>query len=144
MAFGNGDKREVITQPEQEPIQVKDDSYWNVALQGMYLVNNGPEGSGRHAFAGTAYKSGGKSGTAQVVGMKENQRYDASKIKAEHRDNALFVTFAPFENPRVVCALILENAGGGSKKAAPLARALLDSYLLNKYDSPVEDDEVAH
>ena len=142
MAFGNGDKQQPIVPAEQDPIQVKDDNYWNVALQGMYLVNNGPEGSGRHAFAGTSYKSGGKSGTAQVVGMKENQRYDASKLKAEHRDNALFVTFAPFDNPRVVCALILENAGGGSKNAAPLARAMLDSYLLNKYDSPVEDDEV--
>nr|WP_321272785.1 penicillin-binding protein 2 [uncultured Tolumonas sp.] len=142
MAFGSGDKQQPIVPAEQDPIQVKDDNYWNVALQGMYLVNNGPEGSGRHAFAGTSYKSGGKSGTAQVVGMKENQRYDASKLKAEHRDNALFVTFAPFDNPRVVCALILENAGGGSKNAAPLARAMLDSYLLNKYDSPVEDDEV--
>ncbi|MDD2841233.1 MAG: penicillin-binding protein 2 [Tolumonas sp.] len=142
MAFGSGDKQQPIVPAEQDPIQVKDDNYWNVALQGMYLVNNGPEGSGRHAFAGTPYKSGGKSGTAQVVGMKENQRYDASKLKAEHRDNALFVTFAPFDNPRVVCALILENAGGGSKNAAPLARAMLDSYLLNKYDSPVEDDEV--
>lgn len=142
MAFGSGDKQQPIVPAEQDPIQVKDDNYWNVALQGMYLVNNGPEGSGRHAFAGASYKSGGKSGTAQVVGMKENQRYDASKLKAEHRDNALFVTFAPFDNPRVVCALILENAGGGSKNAAPLARAMLDSYLLNKYDSPVEDDEV--
>jgi penicillin-binding protein 2 len=141
MALGSDDKRQLLTPPEQEPIRVRDDSYWGVAMQGMYLVNNGPEGSGRHAFAGTPYKSGGKSGTAQVVGMKENQRYDASKLKAEHRDNALFVTFAPFDAPKVVCALILENAGGGSKKAAPLARTMLDTYLLNKYDEPIEDDE---
>jgi penicillin-binding protein 2 len=141
MALGSDDKRQLLTPPEQEPIRVRDDSYWGVAMQGMYLVNNGPEGSGRHAFAGTPYKSGGKSGTAQVVGMKENQRYDASKLKAEHRDNALFVTFAPFDAPKVVGALILENAGGGSKKAAPLARTMLDTYLLNKYDEPIEDDE---
>ena len=86
----------------------------------MYLVNNGPEGSGRRAFAGTPYKAGGKSGTAQVVGMKENQRYDAKKLKVEHRDNALFVTFAPYDNPTVVCAIILENAGGGGKMQRPL------------------------
>lgn len=141
MAFGRDDKQQLIEPPVQDPIKVKDESYWNVSLQGMYLVNNGPEGSGRHAFAGTPYKAAGKSGTAQVVGMKENQRYDAKKLKEEHRDNALFVSFAPFEDPRVVCAIILENAGGGGKNAAPLARTMLDSYLLNKYDSPVEDDE---
>jgi penicillin-binding protein 2 len=141
MAFGSGDKQQPIEPATQDPIKVKDESYWNVSLQGMYLVNNGPEGSGRHAFAGTPYKAAGKSGTAQVVGMKENQRYDAKKLKEEHRDNALFVTFAPFEDPRVVCAIILENAGGGGKNAAPLARTMLDTYLLNKYDTPVVDDE---
>lgn len=143
MAFGRGDKQQLIMPPAQEPIQVKDDSYWGVAMEGMSLVINGPEGTGRHAFAGTPYKAAGKSGTAQVVGMKENQRYDASKLKLEHRDNALFVSFAPYDNPQVVCALILENAGGGSKNAAPLARAMLDSYLLGKYDSPVNEDEAA-
>ncbi len=141
MAFGSGDKQQLIEPPAQDPIKVKDESYWNVSLQGMYLVNNGPEGSGRHAFAGTPYKAAGKSGTAQVVGMKENQRYDAKKLKEEHRDNALFVSFAPFEDPRVVCAIILENAGGGGKNAAPLARTMLDTYLLNKYDAQVVDDE---
>ena len=70
MAFGLGDTKKIVP-PEQDPIQVKDDSYWGVSLEGMYLVNNGPEGSGRHAFAGTPYKAGVKSVTAQVVGMKE-------------------------------------------------------------------------
>ena len=143
MAFGSGEKQQLITPAEQEPIAVKDDSYWGVALEGMYLVNNGPEGSGRRAFAGTPYKAGGKSGTAQVVGMKENQRYDAKKLKVEHRDNALFVTFAPYDNPTVVCAIILENAGGGGKNAAPIARAMLDAYLLGKYDDGIKDDEAA-
>lgn len=143
-SLGHGDQQTKIDMPDQPPLQVKDDSYWGVSMQGMYLVNNGPEGSGRHAFAGTPYKSGGKSGTAQVVGMKENQRYDASKLKAEHRDNALFVSFAPFDNPEIVCAVILENAGGGSKNAAPIARAMLDAYMLGKYDTSVESDEALH
>jgi penicillin-binding protein 2 len=111
-------------------LKTKSDSYWQVAQQGMWRVNQGKEGSGRHAFANTAYVSGGKSGTAQVVGLKENQIYNAATTKVEHRDNALFVAYAPFEAPKAVVALVLENAGGGSKNAAPVARQMLDSYLL--------------
>ena len=139
-AFGHGDQQAKIQMPVLPPLKVKDDSYWGVSLQGMFLVNNGPEGSGRHAFAGAPYKSGGKSGTAQVVGLKENQRYDASKIKAEHRDNALFVAFAPFDDPQVVCAVILENAGGGGKNAAPIVRSMMDAYMLGKYDDSADED----
>ncbi len=140
-AFSHNGVQTPIQMPVQPPLQVKDDSFWGVSMQGMFLVNNGPEGSGRRAFAGTPYKSGGKSGTAQVVGLKENQRYDASRIKAEHRDNALFVSFAPFDNPTVVCAVILENAGGGGKNAAPIARSMLDAYMLGKYETPAVDEE---
>ena len=111
-------------------LQVKNDSYWKVAQDGMWRVNHGHEGSGRHAFANTAYSSGGKSGTAQVVNMKENQVYNANAMKVEHRDNALFVAYAPFDAPKAVIALVLENAGGGGKNAAPVARAMLDAYLL--------------
>ena len=86
--------------------------------------------AGRRAFAGTPYKAAGKSGTAQVVGLKENQVYNAATTKVEHRDNALFVAFAPFEAPKAVVALVLENAGGGSAMGAPVARHMLDAYLL--------------
>jgi penicillin-binding protein 2 len=96
----------------------------------MWRVINGTEGTGRRAFANTPYKAAGKSGTAQVVGMKENQVYDASTMKVEHRDNALFVAFAPFDTPKAVVALVLENAGGGSSMAAPVARQMLDAYLV--------------
>lgn len=143
MAFSDGENKLPITPPGQPPIQVEDDSYWKVSLEGMYRVNNGAEGSGRHAFAGTPYKAGGKSGTAQVVGMKENQRYDAKKLKEEHRDNALFVSFAPYDDPTIVCAVILENAGGGGKNAAPIARAMLDAHLLGKYSDDIQDDDEA-
>jgi penicillin-binding protein 2 len=100
-------------------------------MEGMYLVINGPEGTGRKAFANTPYKAAGKSGTAQVVGIKQDQKYDLKRIKQEHRDNALFVVFAPYEAPKAVISLILENAGGGSTNAAPLARALMDTYLID-------------
>ena len=109
---------------------VKDDNYWKVAMEGMYRVINGNEGTGRKAFANTPYKAAGKSGTAQVVSMKQDQKYDASRLKEEHRDNALFVAFAPYEEPKAVVALILENAGGGSTQAAPVVRQMLDAYLV--------------
>ncbi|MGL6053178.1 MAG: penicillin-binding transpeptidase domain-containing protein, partial [Aeromonas salmonicida] len=111
-------------------LQAKSDSYWQVARDGMWRVINGHEGTGRRAFANTPYKAAGKSGTAQVVGMKENQVYNASTMKVEHRDNALFVAFAPFDAPKAVVALVLENAGGGSSMAAPVARQMLDAYLV--------------
>ncbi len=112
---------------------VKDQSYWDVSRAGMYLVVNGPEGTGRRAFYGAKYKAAGKSGTAQVVAIKQGQKYDASKLRAEHRDNALFVAFAPFRHPRILVGIILENEGGGSAKAAPLARRMIDKYLLELY-----------
>lgn len=111
-------------------LKTKSDSYWQVAKEGMWRVNQGREGSGRHAFAHTPYASGGKSGTAQVVGLKENQVYNAKTMKVEHRDNALFVAFAPFDAPKAQVTVVLENAGGGSTNAAPVARKMLDAYLL--------------
>ena len=123
--------QEPFREPTDQAVVVKDDSYWKVAMEGMYRVINGNEGTGRKAFANTPYKAAGKSGTAQVVSMKQDQKYDASRLKEEHRDNALFVAFAPYEEPKAVVALILENAGGGSTQAAPVVRQILDAYLLD-------------
>lgn len=122
--------QEPFREPTNKALAVKDDNYWKVAMEGMYRVINGSEGTGRRAFANTPYKAAGKSGTAQVVGLKQDQKYDAKRIKEEHRDNALFVAFAPYDAPKAVVALILENAGGGSANAAPVVRAMLDAYLL--------------
>ncbi len=122
--------QEPFREPTNQALVVKDDSYWKVAMEGMYRVINGTEGTGRKAFANTPYKAAGKSGTAQVIGMKQDQKYDAHRLKEEHRDNALFVAFAPYEDPKAVVALILENAGGGSTQAAPVVRQILDAYLV--------------
>lgn len=136
--LGRGKDKEPVQLPQEDPIVLKDQSNWDIPLQGMYLVVNGPEGSGRHAFVGTPYKAGGKSGTAQVISYQRDQ---AHNLKANHRDNALFVSFAPFDDPRAIVAVLLENAGGGGANSGPLARAMLDSYLLNKYDEPLADDK---
>lgn len=113
--------------------EVKDKKYWDVCRTGMYLVVNGPEGTGRRAFEGAKYKAAGKSGTAQVVAIKQGEKYNASRLKAEHRDNAWFVSFAPFLKPRILVVAILENAGGGSRFAAPMVRKIIDHYLLDLY-----------
>ncbi len=114
-------------------LELHDKKSWDVCRTGMYLVVNGPEGTGRRAFEGAKYKAAGKSGTAQVVAIKQGEKYDAARLKAEHRDNALFVAYAPFLKPRILVAIILENAGGGSRMAAPLARQVIDQYLLELY-----------
>lgn len=141
-SFREGDgHQEPFREPTNQALSVKDDSYWKVAMEGMYRVINGNEGTGRKAFANTPYKAAGKSGTAQVIGLKQDQKYDAKRLKEEHRDNALFVAFAPYEAPKGVVSLILENAGGGSANAAPVVRAMLDAYLLGPEATPLPAPE---
>jgi penicillin-binding protein 2 len=127
---------EITAYTQEEPedtLKVTDPQYFEDCRTGMYLVVNGPEGTGRRAFFGAKYKAAGKSGTAQVVSIKQGEKYNAAKLKVEHRDNALFVAYAPFKQPRILVAVILENEGGGSTKAAPVARAMIDKYLLDLY-----------
>jgi len=92
-------------------------------------------GTGRAAFAGAPYRAAGKTGTAQVVGIAQNEKYNASKIEEHHRDHALFIAFAPAEpgaRPRIALALLVENGGWGADAAAPIARQVFDYYLLGK------------
>lgn len=127
---------EVTPYKQQEPensLGINEPKYYDACRSGMYLVVNGPEGTGRRAFFGAKYKAAGKSGTAQVVSIKQGEKYNASRLKVEHRDNALFVAYAPFIHPRILVAVILENEGGGSSKAAPVARAIIDKYLIDLY-----------
>ena len=126
----------IIPYEQKEPedaLKVTNPQYYEDCRIGMYLVVNGPEGTGRRAFFGAKYKAAGKSGTAQVVSIKQGEKYNASKLKVEHRDNALFVAYAPFKKPRILVAVILENEGAGSTKAAPVARAMIDKYLIDLY-----------
>ena len=72
----------------------------------------------------------GKSGTAQVVGIAQDAKYDADSLSERHRDHALFIAFAPLEEPTIAVAVVVENGGGGSSVAAPIARKVMDTYLL--------------
>jgi penicillin-binding protein 2 len=101
----------------------------------MVGVTQEANGTGRRAFANAGYISAGKTGTAQVIGLK-GQKYNANAIDERHRDNALYTAFAPADTPRIAIALVVENAGFGAASAAPIARKALDYYLLGKRPAP--------
>lgn len=97
-----------------------------------------PGGTAAGASARTPYRMAGKTGTAQVVGMKQGENYDASKISEYNRDHAWFIAFAPVEKPRIALAVLAENGGHGGSTAAPIARKVLDYYLLGIVPKPLE------
>jgi len=103
------------------------------------MVGVNKEGTGRGAFAGAGYVSAGKTGTAQVVALSKTEKYSEATVVEHLRDHALFIAFAPAENPRIALAVLVENAGFGARAAAPVARKVLDYYLLGKrVDKPAE------
>jgi penicillin-binding protein 2 len=104
--------------------------YVDFVKRAMAGVNK--EGTGARAFAGAQYTSGGKTGTAQVIAMKQNEKYEESKVAERFRDHSLFIAFAPVESPRIALAVVVENGGFGARAAAPIARTVLDYFLLGK------------
>jgi penicillin-binding protein 2 len=104
----------------------------HVAFVQEAMAGVNQEGTGARAFAGAEYTSAGKTGTAQVIGIKQNEKYDASKIDERLRDHSLFIAFAPVESPKIALAVVVENGGFGSRAAAPIARTVLDYYLLGR------------
>jgi penicillin-binding protein 2 len=107
------------------------------------LVGVNKEGTGRRAFAGAEYVSAGKTGTAQVIALKQGEKYHESRVQERHRDHALFIAYAPADNPKIALAVIVENSGFGARAAAPIARQVFDYYLLGKEPKVVKDDEDA-
>lgn len=114
---------------ELPPVQLRNPEHWEVVLDAMYGVVNREHGTAYKAFKGAHYLSAGKTGTAQVVSMAEDEEYDASSMAEHLRDNAMYIGFAPYENPQIVVAVALENAGGGGSQAAPIARRIMDYYF---------------
>jgi penicillin-binding protein 2 len=104
------------------------------------MVGVNIEGTSASSFAGAEYTSGGKTGTAQVFTIKQNEKYEVSKVEERLRDHALFVAYAPAENPKVALALVVENGGFGAQSSAPIARRVFDFVLLGLYPS-AEDME---
>ena len=110
----------------------------NIAIIKNALIGVNIEGTSAAAFRGATYTSAGKTGTAQVIQIKANEKYQASKIDERFRDHALFTAFAPAEDPRIALAMVVENAGFGAANSAPIARRVFDYWLLGQYPS-VED-----
>lgn len=113
----------------REPVAVKQAQHWQAIIDGMVEVVHGPTGTARRSGAGAPVRFAGKTGTAQVFGIKQNQEADDLEIPEHLLDHALFVAFAPVEAPQIAIAIIVENGGGGSRTAAPIARRLIDYYF---------------
>jgi penicillin-binding protein 2 len=96
------------------------------------LIGVNIEGTSTAAFKGAPYQAAGKTGTSQVIAIKKDEKYDAKKIAERHRDHALYMAYAPADNPTIALALIVENAGFGALAAAPIARKAFDAYLNSK------------
>ncbi|GAA0364515.1 penicillin-binding protein 2 [Bowmanella denitrificans] len=120
---------------ELSPLVLKHPQNWDVVLDAMYGTVNREHGTARKAFKDTKYISAGKTGTAQVISIAEDEEYDAEKIAEHHRDNAMYIGYAPYDNPQIVVTVAMENAGGGSSQAAPIARKVMDYFFENQ---PVE------
>ena len=112
----------------------------HVALVRKAMVGVTQGGTSTRVFAGAAYLSGGKTGTAQAVTIGQKEKYNASKLEEHQRDHSLYIAFAPAEDPKIVLAAVVENAGFGAAAAAPIARRVFDYWLQGLYPS---DEDIA-
>ncbi|MSQ59295.1 MAG: penicillin-binding protein 2 [Betaproteobacteria bacterium] len=126
-----------LTSLEIEPISKLELKPENYALvrDAMAAVMR-PGGTAALAGMGAPYAIAGKTGTAQVIGMKKNEKYDETKIEERFRDHALFIAFAPADAPSIALAILVENGGHGGSTAAPIARKVFDFYILGKEPDP--------
>ena len=129
-------QRTMIPPQRLDDVVVSNDENWQVIIDGMHAVMQGVRGTARAAGARSPYTMAGKSGTAQVFSVGQEDEYDEDEIAERLRDHALFISFAPLENPRIAVAVVIENGSSGSRVAAPIARAIMDEYLGYGSDAP--------
>jgi penicillin-binding protein 2 len=122
-------ERKLTVRGESYRIPLKQE---NIDIIKRALAGVPKEGTSSRAFAGATYASAGKTGTAQAIGLKANEKYNASKMAEFHRDHSLYIAYAPVDQPKIALAVIVENAGFGAAAAAPIARRAIDYYLLGK------------
>jgi len=134
--ISDGAKRKIASGPLQ-PVEIKPE---HLAVIRNAMLGVTKEGTSQAAFRGAEYLSGGKTGTAQVVGLKADEKYSASKIAEHLRDHALYIAYAPADDPKIALALVVENAGFGAQSAAPIARRVFDYWLTQRYPS---DEDIA-
>ena len=122
-------RRTPITSAPLPSVEIDDESYWKEVLNAMHGVLQSPMGTARAAGNSAPYKMAGKSGTIQVFSMGQEEQYNEEDIDVRLRDHALFISFAPFDNPQIAVAVVVENGSSGSLVAAPIARTMMDQYL---------------
>jgi penicillin-binding protein 2 len=123
-----GERR--MVSPERLPdVTISNDFYWDDVIGAMHDVMQGVRGTARAVGMGAPYEMAGKSGTAQLVSIAQDEEYDDAELEERQRDHALFLSFAPLDNPRIAVALIVETGESGSGVAAPIARAVMDAWL---------------
>jgi penicillin-binding protein 2 len=113
---------------------------WDHVVRGMTNVIHNARGTAHRIARGLQYKIAGKTGTAQVFGIAQDEEYEEENVTKKLRDHALFMAFAPVEDPRIAVSVVVENGGHGSSVAAPIARKIMDAYLLKK---PEQDQSQA-
>ena len=112
-----------------DDVSIDSEEHWDSVLGAMHDVLQSVRGTAYAAGANAPYQMAGKSGTAQVFSVAQEEEYDEEEISERLRDHALFIAFAPLQNPRIAVAVVVENGSSGSRVAAPIARALMDEYL---------------
>ncbi|MFO7285929.1 MAG: penicillin-binding protein 2 [Gammaproteobacteria bacterium] len=131
--------RFTYVEPEPLPSVEMDDADWEIVNDAMIGVTRDPRGSARTPLAGTDYVVAGKTGTAQVFTVAQEAKYNEEEIDERLRDHGLFIAYAPAESPEIAVAVVVENGGGGSRAAAPVARKILDAYFAARGTGVVED-----
>ncbi len=122
-------ERKLIAPERLADVEISNSFYWDNIIEAMHDVMQGPRGTARAVGQGAPYAMAGKSGTAQVVSIAQDEEYDEETLQERQRDHALFVSFAPLEDPRIAVAVVVENGRSGSGVAAPVAKAIMDEYL---------------
>jgi len=125
----DGESRVVVKEPISE-LDINPD-HFDLVKRAMIGVTQ-PGGTAVYASLGAPYQIAGKTGTAQVISMKQGEKYDAEKINERHRDHAWFIAYAPADKPTIALAVVVENGGHGGETAAPISRKVMDYYLLGK------------
>lgn len=125
-----------LLEPFEQAIEVINIKNWDIAREAMRRTAQEKGGTARAAFLGASYNPAGKTGTQQVINMAEGEEYDPNAIYERHRDNAMYVGYAPHHAPEIVVAVVVENAGGGGSNAAPVARLLMDYYFTPMEQRP--------
>ena len=125
----NADELTLVSSETGESLPVVNKKHWESVIDSMVEVTKGPRGTARALGKKLPFDVAGKTGTAQVFGIKQNQKYDVEMLEKKLQDHALFIGFAPADNPEFVVVVVAENGGSGSKVAAPMARKMIEQYF---------------